>query len=62
MIFCGPVHTSLITELREQDILGDKIRGGLEKRQLTALMSRRDPKIRNYGLNDNEVYVVVLFP
>lgn len=22
-------------------------------------MSRRDPKIRHYGLNDNEVYVVI---
>ena len=60
MIFCGPVSTNLVSELREKNSFGDKLQSALEQKQLTVLISKKDPKIRNFGLNDGEVYLVVL--
>lgn len=59
MIFCGPVQTKKVLELREKELLGQTLQGCIRKKELAVLVSKRDPKIRNYGLNENEVYRVV---
>lgn len=53
MIFCGPVSTNLVSELREKNSFGDKLQLALEQKQLTVLISKKDPKVRNFGLNDS---------
>jgi hypothetical protein len=59
MLFCGPVTTNSMSELRDKNILGEKLESSLQHRQLTVLISKKDEKIRNYGINDGEVYLVV---
>ena len=59
MLFCGPVSTNAIVALREKDTLGERLQNALDQKQLTVLISRKDSKIRNYGINDGEVYLVI---
>lgn len=51
IIFCGPVKTKNVQQLRENDKLASSLRECIAQRSLSVLVSRRDPKIRNYGLN-----------
>jgi hypothetical protein len=60
MVFCGPVNSNLIVDLKDEGTLGSRLRGSLSDEYLTVLISRGGHKIRNYGLNEDEVYVVVL--
>jgi len=53
MIFCGPVHTNNVMDLRDKSKLNSTLKDCMQKKGLTVLLSKKDPKIRNYGLNDN---------
>ena len=52
MLFCGPVSNNLVVDLREKESLNDKLQGALNQKQLTVLISKKDPKVRKFGLND----------
>ena len=52
MIFCGPVAKQTIRQLKITDKLSPLLKECTREKELTVLISKKDSKIRNHGLNE----------
>ena len=49
MIFCGPVKRVVIDEVKQG--LGETIDRSIKKKHLSVLISKKESRLKNYGLN-----------
>ena len=62
MLFCGPLRKKKINDLNDKEIVEKAVDSAKAQEGVAAFMSKRNQKIRNYGINENEIYHIVPLP
>lgn len=53
ILFRGPLRRRKINELNDKEVVEKAVDGAIIEEGIAAFMSKRDAKIRNYGINEN---------
>ena len=59
ILFCGPLQKRKIEDLNDKEAVEKEIDQILMKKGVAAFFSKKDGKVRNYGINESEIYQIV---
>lgn len=60
MIYCGAIRRENLEDLRNLQQFKELVIKTLGKEGLTLLIPKKDKKIQQYGINNSEIYHIVL--